>query len=127
MDNIYKSINDEMLVATHGLITFNSQSKDCSSGPGREDIDGDVVLKKVKISWVESINIGGEMKDEEKLEWGCGPPMWSKCTVPQAMLATFVIQLINPIFSEWKSVGLEMMIPMMYHTWVTNKTPKSYW
>ena len=23
--------------------------------------------------------------------------------------------LINPIFSEWKSVGLELMIPMMYH------------
>ena len=23
--------------------------------------------------------------------------------------------LINPIFSEWKSVGLELMIPMMNH------------
>ena len=27
--------------------------------------------------------------------------------------------LINPIFSEWKSVGLELTIPMMYHTWVS--------
>ena len=27
--------------------------------------------------------------------------------------------LINPIFSEWKSIGLELKIPMMYHTWVS--------
>ena len=26
--------------------------------------------------------------------------------------------IINPIFSEWKSVGLELTIPMMYHTLV---------
>ena len=26
--------------------------------------------------------------------------------------------LINPIYSEWKSVGLELTIPMMYHTQV---------
>ena len=24
--------------------------------------------------------------------------------------------LINPLFSVWKSVGLELTIPMMYHT-----------
>ena len=35
--------------------------------------------------------------------------------------------LINPIFSEWKSSVLEVMIPMMYHTWVwvTSKSLKS--
>ena len=26
--------------------------------------------------------------------------------------------LINPIFSEWKSVGLELTIPMMFHTYI---------
>ena len=26
------------------------------------------------------------------------------------------VTLINPNFSEWKSVGLELTIPMMYHT-----------
>ena len=26
------------------------------------------------------------------------------------------VTLINPIFSEWKSVELDLMIPMMYHT-----------
>ena len=26
------------------------------------------------------------------------------------------VTLINPNFSEWKSAGLELTIPMMYHT-----------
>ena len=26
------------------------------------------------------------------------------------------VTLINPNFSEWNSVGLELTIPMMYHT-----------
>ena len=26
------------------------------------------------------------------------------------------VTLINPNFSEWKSVGLQLTIPMMYHT-----------
>jgi len=37
------------------------------------------------------------------------------------------VTLINPIFSEWKSVGLELTIPMMYHTLlVTTKCLKSF-
>ena len=36
--------------------------------------------------------------------------------------------LINPILSERKLAGLELMIPMMYHTWVlvTSKCLKSF-
>ena len=36
--------------------------------------------------------------------------------------------LINPIFSEWNWVGLELTIPMMYHTWVyvTSKALKKF-
>ena len=37
--------------------------------------------------------------------------------------------LINPNLSEWKWVGLEQTIPMMYHTWVsvTSKCLLSWW
>ena len=31
--------------------------------------------------------------------------------------------LINPIFSEWKSVGLELMISMMYRITLEYKSP----
>ena len=30
---------------------------------------------------VISVNLSGEMKEDEKHEGGCGPPIWSKCVV----------------------------------------------
>ena len=44
---------------------------------------------------------------------------------PQNMVKN---QKINPIFSEWKWVVLELTIPMMHHTWVsvTSKYLKSF-
>ena len=33
-------------------------------------------------------------------------------------LTLYFVTLINPPFSEWKSVWLELAIPMMYHTGV---------
>ena len=33
-------------------------------------------------------------------------------------LTLYFVTLINPTFSEWKSVWLELAIPMMYHTGV---------
>ena len=35
--------------------------------------------------------------------------------------------LINPIFSEWKWVGLELTIPMMYHTWLKGNVGGVVW
>ena len=30
----------------------------------------------------------------------------------------YLLTLINPTLSEWKLLGLELTIQMMYHTWV---------
>ena len=48
----------------------------------------------------------------------------SECIVWKCKLRISIASLTvrgvvsDPIFSEWKSLGLELTIPMMYHTWV---------
>ena len=52
------------------------------------------------------------------IEGGCGPPIWSICTVTSNDVGYFCHSANQPYFSEWKSVGLELTNPMMYHTCV---------
>ena len=43
---------------------------------------------------------------------------WADDSNDVKYLLTLILTLINPIFSEWKFVGLELTNKMMYHTWV---------
>ena len=94
-----------MVLAIHWLTTLtttcNPRITQCaalSSGPGREDADANEDVWEDQNSlcaFMKSINFGGDMKDEKKLEGGCGPPSWSKCAVTYVMPATIVVQLVG--------------------------------
>ena len=80
-----------MVLATHWLTTLiptcNPRITQCaalSSGPGREDTDANMKSfgdQNSLCAFERTVNLCGEVRDDEKLEGGCGPPIWRKCAV----------------------------------------------